>query len=125
MAEADEQRGIMLNFKHTPGKWEAGIMENADGTRWLGVATGDPVEGRECVSILISPESDINEMDIANARVIRRAPDMLCALVMAYACHLSGTNITGEEADMIKEVIESASGMDIKDIFTARQEAER
>ena len=112
-----------MELKHTSGEWAAGIMMNTDGTKWLGVAMGDVKEGDTGVTILVSPEDSINEMDIANARLVSAAPDLLkCAVAMYYLYFKNGQSLTE-----LKEAIEKATGLKAKEVMYeyARQEAER
>ncbi len=64
----------------TPGPWNAGHMDALDGTRHLAIFPAGLVVGQTCSPIcLISPLAKCNDRDVANARVIAAALDLLAA----------------------------------------------
>jgi hypothetical protein len=72
----------MSDAKHTKGPWETstGIIPSLD-KRAIAVCRADMKEGEKGTAVcVVAWESDANEKDLANARLIAAAPDMLAAL---------------------------------------------
>lgn len=61
-----------MKAKHTPGPWEVADFISNDKTRHLAVWKDEAI-----TICLISPKETENDQDIANARLIAAAPDML------------------------------------------------
>jgi hypothetical protein len=99
-----------MTDKWTAGEWKVGIGE-IDNQNYLVVTNHKHKVGElsEMVCV-ISTEKEINDQDIANARLIAAAPDMIEALISAYKGDI-------DEPSQLKSVIEKATGKNLADLM--------
>lgn len=100
----------------TPGPWNAGHMDAPDGTRHLAIFPAGLVVGQTCSPIcLISPLAKCNDRDVANARVIAAALDLLAACEAVLPVYQSMMEKQGFDEDdeepfaMLKAAIAKAN----------------
>ena len=101
-------------MKHTPGPWitRAGETNDKYG-RTLGVvvdeSNNDGVSKAVCY---VSPESDITDEDVANAKLIAAAPELLEALkeLQAYANKTIGNHGPIAMWSKVREAIAKTEG---------------
>lgn len=89
-----------MEFKHTKGQWEL----NTDTRDFFSIQTADNV-----ICSCIITEDDPTE-DLANARLIVNAPEMLEALLSVSEYESFGNHITEEVINKVNNVIKLAVG---------------
>lgn len=113
----------MIKLEHTPGPWIAAmVLNHSDQKIHLGVIT-ECEKNNGKITFLISLAENMNELDIANAKLIAAAPDMLDAL-MGWALYkgidyMKSIPDNDSIASKIKLAIEEATGKTITEVMEA------
>ena len=100
-----------MNTNHTPGPWAVGYANPTDGdTSTLAVWTEKELEaGFGTVICKVSPEQTMNDTDVANAKLIAAAPDLLnAALKISDACNKYNIEVLSPEYELLIEAIRKA-----------------
>lgn len=92
-------------MKHTPGKWK--LYENESGV-WVGVENSEYVCNFKPVSKIMPMNLDAGNPNVANARLIAAAPEMLEVLELVKSALALG--VKGTLLDQVESIIKKARG---------------